>query len=52
MQLASLFEHTFGDHHAAARMCGEARRIAPATPGVVECVERNQRLAAGRDSGR
>jgi hypothetical protein len=52
MQLASLFEHTFADHHAAARMCGEARRIAPATPGVVECVERNQRLAAARDSGR
>ncbi len=47
LQLASLYEHTFKDHHAAASMCGEARRLAPTTPGVVECVERNQRLAAG-----
>jgi Flp pilus assembly protein TadD len=48
MQLASLYEHTFHDYHAAARMCGEARRVAPATPGVGECVERNQRLASGQ----
>jgi protein O-mannosyl-transferase len=47
MQLASLYENTFHDYHAAARMCGEARLLAPATPGVVECMERNQRLAAG-----
>ena len=52
MQLASLFEHTFGDYREAARMCGEARRLAPATPGVIECVERNQQLAAARDAGR
>jgi tetratricopeptide (TPR) repeat protein len=49
LQLASLYEHTFHDYHAAARMCGEARLLAPATPGVVECVERNQRLASGQD---
>jgi cytochrome c-type biogenesis protein CcmH/NrfG len=48
MQLASLYEKTFHDYHAAARMCGEARLLAPSTPGVVECMERNQRLAAGR----
>ena len=48
MQLASLLPDTFHDYHAAARMCGEARLLAPATPGVVECVERNQRLAQGR----
>ena len=46
MQLASLYEKTFHDYHAAARMCGEARLLAPSTPGVVECMERNQRLAA------
>lgn len=46
MQLASLYEKTFHDYHAAARMCGEARLLAPSTPGVAECVERNQRLAA------
>jgi Flp pilus assembly protein TadD len=46
MQLASLYETTFHDYHAAARMCGEARLLAPTTPGVVDCVERNQRLAA------
>ena len=46
MQLASLYEKTFHDYHAAARMCGEARLLAPTTPGVVDCVERNQRLAA------
>jgi len=49
MQLASLYEHTFHDYHSAARMCGEARLVAPATPGVIECVERNQRLASGQD---
>ncbi|MFL6280517.1 MAG: tetratricopeptide repeat protein [Vicinamibacterales bacterium] len=48
MQLASLYEHTFHDYHAAARMCGEARLVAPATPGVVDCVERNQRLASAQ----
>lgn len=46
MQLASLYENTFHDYHAAARMCGEARLLVPSTPGVVECVERNQRLAS------
>ena len=46
MQLASLYEKTFHDYHSAARMCGEARLLSPATPGVVDCVERNQRLAA------
>ena len=49
MQLASLYEKSFHDYHAAARMCGEARLLAPATPGVAECVERNQRLASGQD---
>ncbi len=48
MQLASLYEKSFHDYHSAARMCGEARLLAPATPGVVECVERNQRLALGQ----
>jgi cytochrome c-type biogenesis protein CcmH/NrfG len=52
MQLASLYEKTFHDYHAAARMCGEARLLAPSTPGVVDCVERNQRLAASADAGR
>jgi cytochrome c-type biogenesis protein CcmH/NrfG len=52
MQLSSIYEKTFQDYHAAARMCGEARRIAPSTPGVVECMERNQRLAADKDAGR
>ena len=45
MQLASLYEKTFHDYPSAARMCGEARLLAPMTPGVVDCVERNQRLA-------
>lgn len=52
MQLASLYEKTFHDYHAAARMCGEARLLAPATPGVADCVERNQRLAASGGAGR
>jgi Tfp pilus assembly protein PilF len=51
MQLARLYETVFGDFHAAVRMCGEARALAPATPGVVDCVERNQRRAAARDAG-
>jgi len=52
MQLARLYETVFDDFHSAARMCGEARALAPLTPGVTECVERNQRLAAARDAGR
>lgn len=48
MQLARLYEQTFEDYHAAARMCGEVRALAPATPGVVDCVERNRRRASGR----
>jgi Flp pilus assembly protein TadD len=50
LQLAGLYEKTFHDYQSAARMCGEVRLLAPATPGVVECVERNQRLSA--DQGR
>ena len=45
MQLASLYENTFHDYDSAARMCGEARLLAPSTPGVIDCVERNQRRA-------
>lgn len=52
MQLAALYEHAFHDYHSAARMCGEARAIAPFTPGVAECAERNARLAAEHDAGR
>jgi len=52
MQLAKLYESVFHDYHAAARMCGEARALAPATSGVVECVERNRQLAAAHDGGR
>jgi hypothetical protein len=33
-------------------MCGEARAIAPSTPGVAECVERNEALAAAEEQGR
>jgi Flp pilus assembly protein TadD len=50
LQLARLYETTFHDYHAAARMCGEAGSIAPATPGLAECVERNRKLA--QDGGR
>ena len=46
MQLARLYETVYRDFHAAVRMCGEARAIAPATPGVEQCMERNDRLAA------
>jgi hypothetical protein len=50
LQLARLYELTYHDYHAAARMCGEAGSIAPSTPGVAECVERNRKLA--QDNGR
>ncbi len=52
MQLAGLYENVFKDFRAAARMCGEARAAAPTTPNVVECVERNERLAAAQDAGK
>ena len=47
MQLAALYEHTFHDYRAAAQMCGEARAIAPFTPGVDDCAERNWRRVPG-----
>jgi tetratricopeptide (TPR) repeat protein len=50
MQLARLYETVFRDFHAAARMCGEARALAPLTPNVTDCVERNQRLAAAESA--
>jgi Flp pilus assembly protein TadD len=46
LQLARLYETHYHDYGAAATLCAEARAIAPATPGVVECAERNQKLAA------
>jgi predicted TPR repeat methyltransferase len=52
MQLARLYEAVFSDFHSAARMCGEVRALAPSTPGVIQCVERNQRLAAAQDAGK
>jgi Tfp pilus assembly protein PilF len=52
MQLAKLYESTFHDYAAAAQLCGEARAIAPATPGVVECVERNRALAEAKNAGK
>lgn len=52
MQLARLYETVFSDFHAAARLCGEARALAPFTPGATECVERNQRLAAAKEASR
>jgi Flp pilus assembly protein TadD len=52
MQLARIYETVFADFHSAARMCGEARALAPHTPGVGDCVERNQRLAAAGDRAR
>lgn len=50
LQLARLYETSYHDYHAAARMCGEASSIAPTTPGIAECVERNRKLA--QDNGR
>ena len=52
LQLARLYETHYLDYGAAANLCAEARSIAPATPGVVECVERNQKLAAAANGGR
>jgi protein O-mannosyl-transferase len=52
MQLARIYETVFADFHSAARMCGEARALAPRTPGVVDCVERNQRRAGATDGAR
>lgn len=51
MQLAHILETSFHDYHTAARMCGEARALAPFTPGVAECVDRNRTLAAAADAG-
>jgi tetratricopeptide (TPR) repeat protein len=52
LQLARLYETHYRDYGAAANLCAEVGAIAPATPGVVECVERNQKLAAAANGGR
>jgi cytochrome c-type biogenesis protein CcmH/NrfG len=52
LQLARLYETHYQDYGAAANLCAEVMALAPATPGVIECVERNQKLAAGGNGGR
>jgi protein O-mannosyl-transferase len=52
MQLAKLYESVFHEYQLAARMCGEAQGIEPATSGAAECVDRNNRLAAGGAEGK
>jgi protein O-mannosyl-transferase len=49
MQLARVYEETFHDYRAAARLCAEVQAIAPATPGASECIQRNQKMADGKD---
>ena len=51
MQLARLYEGTFREYERAARLCEEARAIAPATAGAGECIARNQRLAGDAAGG-
>jgi tetratricopeptide (TPR) repeat protein len=45
LQLARLFESTFPDPAAAARLCREVQALAPATPGIADCVRRNEERA-------
>jgi tetratricopeptide (TPR) repeat protein len=52
MQLARVYESTYRDYAAAARLCGEVRAIDPKVPGAAECVERNRRLADAGEGGR
>jgi Tfp pilus assembly protein PilF len=50
MQLAQIYEDRLHDYAKAALMCGEARAISPSTPGVSECIARNEQRA--RDAAR
>jgi Flp pilus assembly protein TadD len=45
LQLARLFETSFPDPVAAARLCREVQSLAPATPGIADCVRRNEERA-------
>jgi tetratricopeptide (TPR) repeat protein len=45
--LAELYEQDYGDRAAAWRACLEVRVLAPGTPGVDDCVRRNQPPAEG-----
>jgi tetratricopeptide (TPR) repeat protein len=40
--LAEMYEQDYGDRAAALRACLEVKALAPATPGVDDCVRRNQ----------
>jgi protein O-mannosyl-transferase len=51
VQLARIFEEVLHDYDRAARMCEEARAIAPSTAGMAECIERNQQLSRGNHGG-
>jgi Flp pilus assembly protein TadD len=42
LQLARLFETTFPSPAAAARLCREVQALAPETPGIADCVRRNE----------
>jgi tetratricopeptide (TPR) repeat protein len=41
-QLAALYEQTFGDPVRALEQCRAIARIAPSTPGVDDCIRRNE----------
>jgi Flp pilus assembly protein TadD len=51
MQLARIYEDMLGDYERAARLCTEARAIAPGRAAAGECIARNERLARDARGG-
>jgi tetratricopeptide (TPR) repeat protein len=47
--LAQLYELAFGDAERALQLCREIESLAPGTPGVAECLERNARRVSASD---
>jgi protein O-mannosyl-transferase len=45
-QLADMYEKEYANPREALRICREIQATAPATPGVADCVRRNQREVA------
>lgn len=46
LYLAEIYEQDDADPVSALRLCREAQAIAPQTPGVAECIRRNEQKAA------
>ena len=47
LYLAEMYERDYADPATALRLCREVQALAPQTPGVADCISRNQQRVSG-----